>query len=110
MTTTAAQIPENPIKTLVQSPDQNPAAVSEAPPHDSATESLKSPPSDGAKDQVKLDPAADGGGGGKDTDIQKKMKRAERFGTTVQLSEEEKRNTRAERYFFLYLNFVACMF
>ncbi|KAK4731042.1 hypothetical protein R3W88_024030 [Solanum pinnatisectum] len=98
MTTTAAQIPENPIKTLVQSPDPNPTAVSEAPSHDSATDSLKSPPSDGAKDQAKLDTAADGGGGGKDTDIQKKMKRAERFGMTVQLSEEEKRNTRAERF------------
>ncbi|KAG5584490.1 hypothetical protein H5410_044924 [Solanum commersonii] len=100
MTTTAAQIPENPIKTLVQSPDPNPTAVSEAPSHDSATDSLKSPPSDGAKDQVKLDTAADGGGGGggKDTDIQKKMKRAERFGMTFQLSEEEKRNTRAERF------------
>lgn len=102
MTTTAAQLPENPIKTLVQSPDPNPTAVSEAPAHDSATDSLKSPTSDGVKDQAKLDKAADGGGGGgggKDTDIQKKMKRAERFGMTVQLSEEEKRNTRAERYF-----------
>lgn len=100
MTTTAAQIPENPIKTLVQSPDPNPTAVSESPSHESATDSLKSPLSDGAKDQVKLDTAADGGGGGggKDTDIQKKMKRAERFGMTVQLSEEEKRNTRAERF------------
>ncbi|KAH0638723.1 hypothetical protein KY285_035309 [Solanum tuberosum] len=97
MTTTAAQIPENPIKTLVQSPDPNPTAVSESPSHESATDSLKSPLSDGAKDQVKLDTAADGGGG-KDTDIQKKMKRAERFGMTVQLSEEEKRNTRAERF------------
>nr|XP_004246720.1 protein MODIFIER OF SNC1 11 [Solanum lycopersicum] len=101
MTTTAAQLPENPIKTLVQSPDPNPTAVSEAPAHDSATDSLKSPTSDGVKDQAKLDKAADGGGGGgggKDTDIQKKMKRAERFGMTVQLSEEEKRNTRAERF------------
>ncbi|MCD7452814.1 hypothetical protein HAX54_018255 [Datura stramonium] len=96
MTTTAAQIPENPIKTLVQSPDSNPTAVSEAPSLVSAEDSMKSPPSDGAKDQAKLDPAAHGGG--KDTDIQKKMKRAERFGTTFQLSEEEKRNTRAERF------------
>lgn len=37
------------------------------------------------------------------TDIQKKLKRAERFGMPVQLSEQEKRNTRAERYFFLTL-------
>lgn len=32
------------------------------------------------------------------TDIEKKIRRAERFGITVQLSEQEKRNTRAERY------------
>lgn len=97
MTTTAAQIPGNPIKTLVQSPEPNanPTAVSEAPSHDSAKDSLKSPPSDGAKDQAKLDLPANGCG--KDTDIQKKMKRAERFGTTLQLTEQEKRNTRAER-------------
>ncbi|GAB4833712.1 hypothetical protein Ancab_031959 [Ancistrocladus abbreviatus] len=32
------------------------------------------------------------------TDIQKKLRRAERFGVPVQLSEEEKRNSRAERF------------
>uniref|UniRef100_A0A7N0UVB8 THO1-MOS11 C-terminal domain-containing protein n=1 Tax=Kalanchoe fedtschenkoi TaxID=63787 RepID=A0A7N0UVB8_KALFE len=32
------------------------------------------------------------------TDVQKKMKRAERFGMPVQLSEEEKRTSRAERF------------
>ncbi|XP_075489893.1 uncharacterized protein LOC142528684 [Primulina tabacum] len=32
------------------------------------------------------------------TDIQKKMKRAERFGMSVKFTEEEKRNTRAERF------------
>ncbi|CAM8976210.1 unnamed protein product [Rhodiola kirilowii] len=32
------------------------------------------------------------------TDVQKKMKRAERFGMPVKLSEEEKRNSRAERF------------
>ncbi|XP_060201666.1 protein MODIFIER OF SNC1 11-like [Lycium barbarum] len=89
MTTTAPQIPENPIKTLVQSPDPTPTPVSEPPLNDS-------PPSDGAKDQPEK--AAADGGGGKDSDIQKKMKRAERFGMTVQLSEQEKRNTRAERF------------
>lgn len=31
------------------------------------------------------------------TDVQKKMRRAERFGMPVQLSETEKRNSRAER-------------
>ncbi|URE30674.1 hypothetical protein MUK42_16847 [Musa troglodytarum] len=32
------------------------------------------------------------------TDLQKKLRRAERFGTPVMLSEEEKRNSRAERF------------
>ncbi|KAJ9694609.1 hypothetical protein PVL29_010202 [Vitis rotundifolia] len=32
------------------------------------------------------------------SDIQKKMRRAERFGMPIQLSEEEKRNSRAERF------------
>ncbi|KAK4432414.1 protein MODIFIER OF SNC1 11 [Sesamum alatum] len=36
--------------------------------------------------------------GGSVTDIRKKMKRAERFGMPLQLSEEEKRNSRAERF------------
>ena len=35
------------------------------------------------------------------SDVQKKMRRAERFGINVKLSEKEKRNSRAERY---YLN------
>lgn len=37
------------------------------------------------------------GDGASVSDIQRKMRRAERFGISVQLSEEEKRNTRAER-------------
>ncbi|XP_064935917.1 protein MODIFIER OF SNC1 11-like [Musa acuminata AAA Group] len=32
------------------------------------------------------------------TDLQKKLRRAERFGTPVMLSEQEKRNSRAERF------------
>ncbi|KAK0585452.1 hypothetical protein LWI29_028749 [Acer saccharum] len=32
------------------------------------------------------------------TDVQRKIRRAERFGVSVQLSEEEKRNSRAERF------------
>ncbi|KZV35072.1 hypothetical protein F511_04377 [Dorcoceras hygrometricum] len=41
---------------------------------------------------------SDVNGGAAVTDIQKKMKRAERFGMSVKLTEEEKRNTRAERF------------
>ncbi|XP_022767452.1 protein MODIFIER OF SNC1 11-like [Durio zibethinus] len=39
-----------------------------------------------------------GDSGGPVNDIQKKIRRAERFGVPVQLSEQEKRNTRAERF------------
>lgn len=35
------------------------------------------------------------------TDLQKKLRRAERFGVPVLLSEKEKRNSRAERYIAL---------
>ncbi|KAK4783273.1 hypothetical protein SAY86_007647 [Trapa natans] len=37
-------------------------------------------------------------GAGSDNDIQKKIRRAERFGVQVQLSEAEKRSSRAERF------------
>lgn len=43
------------------------------------------------------------------SDIEKKMRRAERFGISVQLTEEEKRNSRAERcsrYYFVFFFFV----
>lgn len=36
------------------------------------------------------------------TDIEKKIRRAERFGITVQLSVQEKRNSRAERYIIYF--------
>ncbi|KAI3447634.1 hypothetical protein Pfo_004299 [Paulownia fortunei] len=41
---------------------------------------------------------SDSDDGGAVTDIQKKMKRAERFGMPVQMSEVEKRSSRAERF------------
>ncbi|KAL0333329.1 UNVERIFIED_CONTAM: hypothetical protein Sangu_1489100 [Sesamum angustifolium] len=55
----------------------------------------------GGSDEMKSKSAVIAGStddGGSVTDIQKKMKRAERFGTPLQLSEEEKRNSRAERF------------
>ncbi|KAB2048126.1 hypothetical protein ERO13_A13G076000v2 [Gossypium hirsutum] len=42
--------------------------------------------------------SASGGGSAPVNDIQKKIRRAERFGVPVQLSEQEKRNSRAERF------------
>ncbi|KAK6152425.1 hypothetical protein DH2020_015060 [Rehmannia glutinosa] len=58
--------------------------------------------SGGGGDESKGEPAAvrtgDTHDGGAVTDIDKKMKRAERFGMPVQMTEEEKRNSRAERF------------
>ncbi|XP_060176577.1 protein MODIFIER OF SNC1 11-like isoform X2 [Lycium barbarum] len=94
-TTTAQQNPENPIKTLDQPPsDPNPTAETASPPN-SAPES---PTSAGAKEEIKAATGDDDSCQGNDSNIQKKMKRAERFGMPVKLSEEEKRNSRAERF------------
>lgn len=60
---------------------------------DSATEG----PMQGADNSKSAAPA---------TDTDKKIRRAERFGITVQLSEKEKRNSRAERYINIY--FFSC--
>ncbi|KAK4481036.1 hypothetical protein RD792_011905 [Penstemon davidsonii] len=73
--------------------------------------------SDGKGDESKSEPAAEVAAKKIDVDdsaavtaIQKKMKRAERFGTTVQLSEEEKRNSRAERFSILVLLYGVLVF
>ena len=39
------------------------------------------------------------------SDVEKKIRRAERFGISVQLSEQEKRNSRAQRYNLFPLHF-----
>lgn len=113
MATATAPNVENPKKTLVQSlpPDpnqkakmesqtQSSTAVAPAPPSNpqqtstEGGEEKKAAPGTGDTSEV------DGNVNGDDapvTDIQKKMRRAERFGMSVQLSEEEKRNSRAER-------------
>ncbi|KAJ0704670.1 hypothetical protein HanPI659440_Chr14g0565171 [Helianthus annuus] len=44
--------------------------------------------------------------GGSVTDTQRKIRRAERFGMPVKLSEEEKRNSRAERILYVKLGFL----
>lgn len=84
---------ENPTQTLdptVSSSAQPPAAV---PP--SATDGGSSMERDESKGSVK--PPVEGDDASV-SDVQRKMRRAERFGISVQLSEEEKRNSRAERF------------
>nr|XP_016480866.1 PREDICTED: uncharacterized protein LOC107801956 [Nicotiana tabacum] len=84
------------LKTLAEPSDPNPPAISEST-LDSAPDSVKSPPSADAKEEIKS-MVAGGDDSCQGNDIQKKMKRAERFGVPVQLSEEDKRNSRAERF------------
>lgn len=100
MATTTAPKVENPKTTT----DLN---LSPSPAEDASSTQHLPELSSGGADEAKgtADAAAaktsDVDEGGAATDIQKKMKRAERFGMPVKLSEEEKRNSRAERYPFL---------
>ena len=57
------------------------AAAGEAPPNPTGAEN----------------PSAAAAAGAAATDLEKKMRRAERFGTQVVMSEDEKRSSRAER-------------
>lgn len=114
MATATAPNVENPKKTLVQSqpPDPNQKPKTEGQTKSStadaaAPSSNPQQTSSGGGEEKKAIPStaatseADGTVSGDDapvTDIQKKIRRAERFGLPVQLSEEEKRNSRAERF------------
>lgn len=83
---------ENPSQTLdptISSSAQTPASV---PP--SSTDGGSSKERDESKGSGKASVVDDGA---PVSDVQRKMRRAERFGISVQLSEEEKRNSRAER-------------
>lgn len=76
---------ENPNKTLDPTePDPIPATEDDAAADTKDSDAKTSPPPDSGNDAPL-------------SDIQKKMRRAERFGISVQLSEKEKRNSRAER-------------
>lgn len=94
---------ENPNKTLdptVPKPDLDPS-LEPTPP----------PTADKDAGESKETPApAEPGNDAPLSDIQKKVRRAERFGISVQLSEKEKRNSRAERFhlFSLPFDFFIC--
>ncbi|KAL8039537.1 hypothetical protein ABFX02_10G042800 [Erythranthe guttata] len=83
-----------------------PTDLNSTPPTPEDSPSNQLPPSSGGGGDEPEGKLADGveakagdvEGGGAATDIQKKMKRAERFGMPVNLSEQEKRNSRAERF------------
>ncbi|GFP83727.1 protein modifier of snc1 11 [Phtheirospermum japonicum] len=93
--------------TATASKVENPTDLNLAPPSiEDASPTQQPPTSDAGSDESKGEPAttetaektSDVDAGGAVTDVQKKMKRAERFGMPVHLSEEEKRNSRAERF------------
>ncbi|KAK2647669.1 hypothetical protein Ddye_015158 [Dipteronia dyeriana] len=88
---------ENPKKTMDSTDHgQNPTAVASSDAVSSAAVELKIEGDDPKTNEAPVSPSS-----ANDvpvTDIQKKIRRAERFGVSVQLSEEEKRNSRASRF------------
>lgn len=107
------------INTTVEIPKQTldpvaPPAVKTDRPHDSKADGSSAPPSltdaavsgtngsqkegeDAGSTETIVEAVAADAAAETVTDIQKKIRRAERFGISVQLTEEEKRNSRAER-------------
>jgi len=83
--------PENPIKTLDPTLPDPVLVATEAAEDTDATEAAE------AEAEAKTSPPPESGNDAPLSDIQKKIRRAERFGISVQLSEKEKRNSRAER-------------
>lgn len=101
---------ENPTKTVdIPVPAAAKPDLPVDPPSDTPTATSPSSVVDSAENGSKADTqdpktAAADDGSAPATAVEKKMRRAERFGISVQLTEEEKRNSRAERY-RLYLSF-----
>ena len=91
---------ENPDKTL----DPKPDPVQDPNPDSSASATVANGAGKEPQDSKASEPpvgSADGtasAAAAPVSDIEKKIRRAERFGITVQLTEKEKRNSRAERY------------
>nr|GMD67612.1 protein MODIFIER OF SNC1 11-like [Ipomoea batatas] len=110
MATTTAKNTEVPTKTLPKTPSQpsdpNPTADAEA-----SHLTNPNPSTSPSKGETKAAPTTATttavNNVSSEGDVQKKIKRAERFGMPVQLSEEEKRNSRAERgpFWFKYMAF-----
>ncbi|KAG6639973.1 hypothetical protein I3843_10G130500 [Carya illinoinensis] len=81
---------ENPVKTL----DSGVSATSKPDLHEHSPNNILTKDCEDPNSAVSS-PAGDDG---PVSNIQKKIRRAERFGITLQLTEEEKRNSRAERF------------
>jgi hypothetical protein len=97
---------ENPKETLdhevspISKPDLHEDPPSSTPTQVSSDSTIPSGTVESRKDgeDSKSTAASPAGDDGHVSSIQKKIRRAERFGISVQLTEEEKRNSRAERY------------
>ncbi|XVF76543.1 hypothetical protein PTKIN_Ptkin13bG0274100 [Pterospermum kingtungense] len=95
-TTTNSLAEPNPKKNVVSVP---PSMGKSDPPSPDVPASEVSPKdSEGSKTSGTSVSSVAGDNSGPVNDIQKKIRRAERFGVPVQLSEQEKRNSRAERF------------
>ncbi|EXB23428.1 hypothetical protein L484_005717 [Morus notabilis] len=90
---TIALDPAAPPTAKLQDPKTD--ASSAAPP--SPSDSVSGKEAEGASKSAEV-PTAASAAVATVSDIEKKMRRAERFGISVQLTEEEKRNSRAERF------------
>ncbi|RYR03282.1 hypothetical protein Ahy_B06g082135 [Arachis hypogaea] len=105
MATTTDNPNPNPTPTNPPQQDQNPNKTLDPAPataHSDADPSVPPPSADNnnttAPDSKDAPLPSDAANDAPLSDIQKKIRRAERFGISVQLSEKEKRNSRAERF------------
>ncbi|GFQ04297.1 protein modifier of snc1 11 [Phtheirospermum japonicum] len=101
---------------------ENPTDLNLAPPSiEDASPTQQLPASDASNDESKGESATmetaektnEVNTSGTVTDVQKKMKRSERFGMPVHLSEEDKRNSRVERYSiynYLFIGYIGFPF
>ncbi|KAI3748373.1 hypothetical protein L6452_11399 [Arctium lappa] len=103
--TTTVQIDDHPTKTIEPVPattaegvssEKSPASSVEKKDGDSGETKLK--PKDPVTETADNSNSNNSEDGASVNDTQRKIRRAERFGMPVQLSEEEKRNSRAERF------------
>lgn len=86
--------------------DQHPNGSGQPPPPSAENPPLGVAAKEGEKAKCSTVTPHAGINAGPDDDIQKKIRRAERFGMPVQLSEAEKRSSRAERYVFMHIFFA----
>ena len=97
----ATDTQQNPSDALVNPSVENPNKAIDPPHSETPTTAVESPKeTSDSKPTVPAGATASPVAPAAVSDIEKKMRRAERFGISVQLTEKEKRDSRAERYCF----------